>query len=203
MNDEGVIKFNCQWIKSPPLNGTWIKEITVWRDKLYESGLIGVNGEGIGYGNMSVRLQQNEFIISGSGTGKLKNLTEEHYALVTDYNVDENTLKATGPIIASSESLTHAMIYEQGSDINAVIHVHHLKLWKKLLKSLPATDENIEYGTPEMAKEIARLFNDHKLSQNRIFAMAGHSGGIVCFGKSLREAGDLLFNEIRLLNNVS
>src|SRR5258706_842202 len=203
MNEEGVIKFNCQWTKSTRIPGTWINDLTVWRDKLYQSGLIGVNEEGIGYGNISVRFQQNQFIISGSGTGKFNRLTKEHYALVTGYNVDENTLCATGPIIASSESLTHAMIYEYGSDINAVIHVHHLKLWKKLLKSLPATDENIEYGTPEMAKEIARLFNDHKLSQNRIFAMAGQSGGIVCFGKSLREAGDLLFSEIRFLNNVS
>ena len=194
MKEEGVIKFNCQWIKSAPLTGTWINDLTVWRDKLYKSGLIGVNEDGIGYGNISIRHQQNKFIISGSGTGKFKNLTEGHYALVTDYNVDENTLYATGPVIASSESLTHAMIYEYGSDINAVIHVHHLKLWKKLLKTLPATDENVEYGTPEMAKEIARLFKEQQLSQHKLFAMAGHSGGIVCFGKSLSEAGELLLN---------
>jgi len=196
MKEEGVIKFHCQWIKSPPLNATWIKDLSVWRDKLYESGLIGVNEEGIGYGNISIRFQQNEFIISGSGTGKFKKLGAEHYALVTDYNVNENTLCSTGPIMASSESLTHAMIYEYGSDINAVIHIHHLKLWKNLLKSLPSTHENIEYGTPEMAKEIGRLFNEQNLSQHKLFAMAGHSGGIVCFGRSLKEAGELLLNEL-------
>ena len=196
--EEGVIKFKCQWIKSGPLTGAWINDLTVWRDKLYQSGLIGVNEDGIGYGNISIRFQRNKFIISGSGTGKFKNLTEEHYALVTDYNVDENTLCSTGPIIASSESLTHAMIYEYGSDINAVMHVHQLKLWKKLLKHLPATDENIEYGTPEMANEIVRLFNEQNLSQHKLFAMGGHSGGIVCFGRSLSEAGELLLNQLAL-----
>jgi ribulose-5-phosphate 4-epimerase/fuculose-1-phosphate aldolase len=197
MNEEGVVKFNCQWTKSGPVRGAWLEDINFWRDKLYGLTLIGVNEEGIGYGNISTRFQQNEFIISGSGTGKLKKLGEEHYALVTDFNVAENTLHSTGPIIASSESLTHAMIYEYRGDVNAVIHVHHLKLWGKLLKSLPATAENIEYGTPEMAKEIARLFNEQKLYQHKLFAMAGHRGGIVCFGKRLEEAGELLLNELR------
>jgi ribulose-5-phosphate 4-epimerase/fuculose-1-phosphate aldolase len=198
MNEEGVIKFNCQWTKSAPLNGAWINDINPWRDKLYTSGLIGVTEDGIGYGNISIRFRQNEFLISGSGTGKFEKLTGEHYALVTDFNVDENTIHSTGPIIASSESMTHAMIYDNEEGINAVIHVHHLKLWEKLLKSLPATAENIEYGTPEMAKEIVRLFSEQKLSYNRLFGMAGHSGGIVCFGKSLIEAGELLFNELKL-----
>jgi ribulose-5-phosphate 4-epimerase/fuculose-1-phosphate aldolase len=116
---------------------------------------------------------------------------------VTDYNVGENTIHATGPIIASSESLTHAMIYEYADDIHAVIHVHHMELWKRLLNSRPATAENIEYGTPEMANEIGRLFNEKELSRHRIFAMAGHSGGIVCFGKSLHEAGKLLLDQIK------
>ena len=195
MNEEGVIKFNCQWTKSAPLDEVWIRDLNVWRDKLYRLGLIGVNEDGIGYGNISIRFQKNEFIISGSGTGKFKKLTEEHYALVTDYDVKKNTICSTGSIIASSESLTHAMIYEHASDVHAVMHVHHFKIWKKLLNTLPATAENIEYGTPEMAKEIARLFTEQKLSQHKIFAMAGHNEGIVCFGRNLPQAAELLLNE--------
>jgi ribulose-5-phosphate 4-epimerase/fuculose-1-phosphate aldolase len=195
MNEEGVIKFNCQWTRSAPLDEAWIKDLNVWRDKLYRRGLIGVNEDGVGYGNISVRLRKNEFIISGSGTGKFKKLTGEHYAWVTDYDVKKNAICSTGSIIASSESLTHAMIYEHASDVHAVMHVHHFKIWKKLLITLPATAENIEYGTPEMAEEIARLFNEQKLSQHKIFAMAGHNEGIVCFGKNLHQAGELLLNE--------
>jgi ribulose-5-phosphate 4-epimerase/fuculose-1-phosphate aldolase len=198
MNEEGVIKFNCQWTKSAPLNSVWIHDLNFWRDKLYTSSLIGATEDGIGYGNISIRFRQNEFIISGSGTGKLEKLNGEHYALVTGFAINENTIHSTGPIIASSESLTHAMIYDYSADIHAVIHVHHLKLWEKLLKSLPSTAENIEYGTPEMAKEIVRLFDEQKLSHHKLFAMAGHNGGIVCFGKSLEEAGELLMNKLRV-----
>jgi L-ribulose-5-phosphate 4-epimerase len=195
MKDEGVIKFNCQWTKSAPLDEAWIRELNFWRDKIYQLGLIGLNGDGIGYGNISIRFRKNQFIISGSGTGKFKKLTEEHYALVTDYDVEKNAISSTGSIIASSESLTHAMIYEHADDVHAVMHVHHFKTWKKLLNTLPATAENIEYGTPEMAKEIARLFNEQKLSQHKIFAMAGHYEGIVSFGMSLPQAAELLLNE--------
>ena len=201
MNDEGVIKFNCQWMRSAPLEEAWIRDLNIWRDRMYSLGLIGVNGDGIGYGNISIRFRKNEFIISGSGTGKFKKLTGEHYALVTDYNVKKNAIVSTGSTIASSESLTHAMIYEQAPDIHAVIHVHHFMLWKKLLNTLPATTEHIEYGTPEMAEEITRLFKEQNLSQNRIFAMEGHSEGIVCFGKDLRQAGELLLNEFRDVTN--
>jgi L-ribulose-5-phosphate 4-epimerase len=197
MNEEGVIKFNCQWTRSAPLEEIWIRDLNVWRNKLYHLGLIGVNEGGIGFGNISIRFRKNEFIISGSATGRLKELTAEHYALVTDYNVKNNSICSTGSVMASSESLTHAMIYEHASDVHAVIHVHQFKLWRKLLNTLPATAENIEYGTPEMAKEIGRLFNEQKLSQHRIFAMAGHNDGIVCFGKDLPHAAELLLHEIQ------
>jgi L-ribulose-5-phosphate 4-epimerase len=195
MSHEGVVKFNCQWTKSAPLDEAWIRDLNIWRDKLYQLGLIGLNEDGIGYGNISIRFLKNQFIISGSGTGKFKKLTGEHYALVTDYDVKKNAISSTGPLIASSESLTHAMIYEYASQVHAVMHVHHFKTWKKLLGTLPATAENIEYGTADMAKEIARLFNEQNLSQHKIFAMAGHNGGIISFGKNLGQAAEILLNK--------
>ncbi len=187
--------------KSAPLDEAWIRDLNAWRDKLYRLGLIGLNEDGIGYGNISIRFRKNQFIISGSGTGKFKKLTEEHYALVTDHNVKNNAISSTGSIIASSESLTHAMIYEHASDIHAVIHVHHFKTWEKLLNTLPATGENIEYGTPEMANEITRLFREQELFQHKIFAMAGHNGGIVSFGKDLDEAAEVLLNKFGDVTN--
>jgi ribulose-5-phosphate 4-epimerase/fuculose-1-phosphate aldolase len=195
MKEEGVIKFNCNWIKSEPLNVEDIKELNDWRDKLYNIGLIGVK-EGIGYGNISIRFQQNRFIITGSGTGKFKKLTAHHYTQVTDYNLEENTLTTTGPVKASSESLTHAAIYQCEKDINAVIHVHHFNLWNKLLKTFPATSSNVEYGTPAMAAEVLRLFTETNLSGHKIFAMAGHEEGIISFGKDLDEAGEILLEEL-------
>jgi L-ribulose-5-phosphate 4-epimerase len=95
-----------------PLDFELVKELNEWRNKLYASGLIGVNNDGSGYGNISIRYKGNKFIISGSATGKFKELRNEHYTLVTNYDLDKNTLTTVGPVKASSESLMHAMIYE-------------------------------------------------------------------------------------------
>ena len=193
MKGEGVIKFDCHWNRSEPLDEELITDLNYWRSKMYELGLIGVGEDGIGYGNISVRFQNNQFIISGSGTGKIKTLTGAHYALVTNHDIPNNRLWSTGSTIASSESLTHAMLYELAADVHAVIHVHHNELWRRLLKTAPSTADDIEYGTPAMAMEIARLFKEKDLAHEKMFAMGGHHGGVMFFGKDLAEAAEILF----------
>lgn len=193
---EGVIKFNSVWIKSKPIANNLITGINKYRNKLYKLGLIGETLDGIGFGNISQRYQKNTFIISGSGTGSFSRLTNKHYALVQHFNLEENTLTSTGQIVASSESLTHAVIYETQKNIHAVIHVHNKKLWKHLLQSLPATKKNISYGTVAMANEIKRLFAENDLIKHKIFAMAGHEDGVISFGKNFEEAFHILNNAI-------
>jgi ribulose-5-phosphate 4-epimerase/fuculose-1-phosphate aldolase len=199
--DEIGIKFNCHWVEEGPLDIKWIQELNEWRHKLYELGLIGVYANGIGYGNISVRFQHN-FIITGTATGKIRNLTGKHFTQVTDYDLERNSLTTVGPIKASSESLTHAVIYGYDKHIGAVIHVHHLKLWQTLLNHVPTTNANIEYGTTAMAKEIIKLFNETNLAERKIFAMAGHEEGIVSFGETLTDAAQVLLSELDSLNNV-
>ena len=53
------------------------------------------------------------------------------------------------------------------------------------------------YGTPEMAYEIVRLFKVSDVRSRQIFAMAGHEGGIVTFGENLEDAFDVLMRERR------
>jgi len=196
MKETGVIKFNCNWIKENPLDSELLRDLNLWRDKMFELGFIGVTEEGIGYGNMSVRFRENQFIITGSATGKLKKLGIEHYTKVVDYDLEKNSLTAIGPILASSESLTHAVIYEHDKNVNAVIHIHNLFLWKKLMDKIPSTNKNVEYGTPAMAKEIIRLFDQTDLKNKKILVMAGHEEGIISFGKNLNEAGNLLLKAL-------
>ena len=130
--DEGYIKFNCKWIKDKPiLTANKLFEINKWRDKLYKLGLIGAYDNGIGFGNISIRFKKNTFIITGSATGNLHVMNENHYVLVNKYNLAKNSLTCKGPIKASSESLSHAIIYECSSDTNAVIHIHNIHIWKK------------------------------------------------------------------------
>jgi L-ribulose-5-phosphate 4-epimerase len=191
MGETGVVKYNCTWINADPPDKEWLKDLIVWRDKFYTIGLIGEKN-GIGYGNISKRYKQNQFFITGSATGKIRILTNRHFTKVTDYDLDKNSLTVVGPVIASSESLTHAAIYQSDKNIHAVIHIHHLQLWEKLLNLIPSTKGEIEYGTPEMAVEIIRLFKNTDIKKKKILVMAGHKEGIVSFGRDIEEAGMVL-----------
>jgi ribulose-5-phosphate 4-epimerase/fuculose-1-phosphate aldolase len=192
---EGYIKFNCNWIKQE-FNED-ITEINKWRNKLYSLNLIGAYENGIGFGNISIR-EVNNFIITGSKTGGIENLTNNHFTKVTNWYFNKNNLTCEGPIEASSESLTHAAIYTSNSNINAVIHVHNLNLWEKLINKIPTTDEKAEFGTPEMAYEIMKLFRENQVTKKRILIMGGHKEGIISFGKNLEEAGNVLLDYFNL-----
>ena len=194
MIDEGYIKFQCHWIKAPPLRASQLKALQYWRAKLFALGLIGAYENGIGYGNISERNAADQFIISGSATGNLAKMVASHYAKVTQFDLESNALTCEGPVKASSESMTHGALYRLDSQIGAVIHVHHLQLWNELLDKVPTSDKEVPYGTPEMALEIVRLFNETDLPQKRILAMAGHREGIVTFGEDLNEAGKVLMD---------
>lgn len=196
MKETGVVKFNCNWIKEDPLDDDLLIELNLLRDKMFDLGFIGVNEEGIGYGNMSIRFCENQFIITGSATGKLKKLTNQHYTKVVDYDLGNNSLTAVGPIIASSESLTHAVLYKYNKNINAVIHIHNKGLWENQINKIPTTNKNVEYGTPAMAEEIIRLLNETNLKNHKILVMAGHEDGIVSFGKDLTEAENVLLKAL-------
>lgn len=182
MNEEGVIKYKGNWVKAGAVEGNWFHQLDAVRSRLYLQKLIGENQDGIGYGNISMRHHQNQFIISGTGTGCIEKLEPSHYTLVTGFDFEQNSLTATGPVMASSESLTHAMIYQTRPGVNSVIHVHHHELWNKLLKTHPSTSKLVPYGTPGMALEMQRLLLSYpNLS---VFAMGGHEEGIIAFGET-------------------
>ena len=198
---EGIIKFNCNWKEEKPLQANELQEINKWRGKLFKVGLIGAYKDGIGFGNISIRAENNSFIITGSGTGHMKNINENHFVTVTDYDLEKNCLTCKGPAIASSESLSHAVIYKCSPETNAVIHVHNLKMWKELLGKVPTTNKVIPYGTPEMANEIKRLFKESLVNEVKIIVMGGHEEGIISFGKTLEKAGGIILKKMRQLNN--
>lgn len=193
--DEGYIKFNTRWDKSPALPIRFIRNLNHWRDIFYDLNLIGAYENGVGFGNISARFGKSDhFIISGSGSGRFNPLTTDHYSLVTKIDIEHNTLDCRGPIVASSESMSHGIIYESCRTVQGVIHVHHLALWKKLLHRVPTTSHKAAYGTPAMAYEILRLLRESDLRNNKIFVMHGHEEGIFTFGDSLDEAGEILLD---------
>ncbi len=191
--DEGVVKYHCDWTFAEPVAVETIVDLMAWRDRLHSWGLIGVYDNGIGFGNVSVRLGNScQFIISGTQTAHLSTLGPELYCTVTEFNLEKNFLGCRGPVPASSESLTHAALYLHRDDVGGIIHVHNPQLWQQLLFQIPTTKKEVPYGTPGMAWEMFRLFEEENLGDRKILAMAGHEDGIICFGGCLDEAGLVL-----------
>ena len=120
---------------------------------------MGVDSNSVGFGNVSVRDGvSGNFYITGSATGGLPELTPTDCVRVVAYDFAKNWLRYEGVAIPSSESLTHAAIYESDPTTSAVIHCHDSGLWATLLDRAPTTSKSVAYGTPEMAYEIMRLF---------------------------------------------
>ncbi len=189
MRDEGIIKFDCRWTDGRAPVGELVSELIEYRQRLFNLNLIGVYPDGIGFGNISARSPgANEFFISASQTGHISPASFEHFSIVTKYSIEQNWLECHGPLKASSESLTHAMIYQAFPDVNAVIHVHHDLNWQRLQNLVPTTAARVAYGTPAMAAEVERLAREAQLAEHRIMIMAGHEDGIISFGQNLSEA---------------
>jgi ribulose-5-phosphate 4-epimerase/fuculose-1-phosphate aldolase len=197
--DEGYIKYNINWINEP-LKVAVPFQLIEWRDKMHELKQIGHYADiNIGYGNISVKTDDG-FLISGTQTGDVYPIKFEHFTLVTDYDIQANSVTCRGEIKASSESMTHAAVYEADNSINAIIHIHNQKLWELLMDKVPTTQKEVPYGTPEMANEIFRLFKETKVKEEKIIVMAGHDEGIISFGANLKEAGEILLDFLAKFN---
>jgi hypothetical protein len=205
--EEGAIKFDLQFNAAEPVSMEILYELNKWRSILWKHKLIGQDPgryEGYGFGNVSQRIApfdaecgKRAFVISGTQTGELEELDNNHYAIVTAWDTAHNQVIASGPVKPSSESLTHAMIYNLDNELRAVLHVHSPDIWKTAADhGIPVTDASIEYGTPEMALEVHRLFTETNVRQSRIFSMGGHEDGIVSFGHNVEQAGQALLQAL-------
>jgi ribulose-5-phosphate 4-epimerase/fuculose-1-phosphate aldolase len=119
------VKFTYQRARPDIAPFEEIAELNACRRKLLEHRLIGVDSNGVGFGNLSVRdgVSGNVYI-TGSATGGLPELTPTDCVRVVAYDFARNWLRYEGAAIPSSESLTHAAIYESDPTIFAVIHCH-------------------------------------------------------------------------------
>lgn len=183
---EGYVKFNCDWKQEQiSISELVLSQMDESRKLLFGLGLVGIYPDGIGYGNISVRINGLSFLITGTATGQFAQLDPQHYALVEGFDFAGNFISCSGLTKASAESLTHAAVYEILPETGAVVHVHSLELWEKYLNVLPTTSPEVEYGTPEMASAIQNCISE---STGNIIVMGGHREGILAFGHTLAEA---------------
>lgn len=205
---EGVIKFQVRWTEGDSISEEMIHEIRMVRKALFEKGLIGVGPDGIGFGNISRRcliptshqqdrMQQEGFLISGSQTGLLENPGPEGYSYVPEWSIPGNWVRCVGLAKASSESLTHAAIYEYSSLIQGVIHVHSAFLWNAWKDEFAETRKDVPYGTPAMAIETRRVMRSMVNGGTKgVLRMGGHADGILAWGASLEEAAQLILERM-------
>jgi L-ribulose-5-phosphate 4-epimerase len=188
--DEGYTKFICDWTECDLPEFKETAELCRWRQPLHDAGLIGIYADvGIGFGNISMRVGLSpEFLVSGTQTGHLRDVGPQHFALVTYVDPERNRVCCRGAVQASSESMTHAALYQMASSITAVVHVHSKQLWYLLRGRIPTTDKNVAYGTPEMAKEFAKLWHESDLQTTGIAVMGGHEEGLVSVGATMAAA---------------
>jgi L-ribulose-5-phosphate 4-epimerase len=191
MDETGYIQYKIDWTESQAPNIADVERLIRWRQTLFEANLVGVDQNGVGFGNISERTDRG-FLISGTQTGLLPELEPTHFSHVTEYDISENRIRCYGLCKASSEALSHAILYEADPEIGAVIHVHSASNWQRLLNDLPTTDPAAEAGTVEMATEIGRLFDDSELPVGRVLVMGGHRDGLMSFGRNLDEAGSAI-----------
>lgn len=211
MHNDGVVKYRSDHVNGPPLQHMLLKSLDAVRTFLFQQRLTGQTEAGIGYGNISLRQKPGAkpFIISATSTGGIEHLGSEGYSLVHEYSLQDNWLRSHGPKGASSESLTHAGIYEAKDAVNCIAHIHNERLFRILSNfgaprihtnyqkqdiALLCTPQSAAYGTPEIAlaaKSVAAQGPD-----KGIIVMLGHLDGIIVYAKNIGELQSILKNLI-------
>jgi ribulose-5-phosphate 4-epimerase/fuculose-1-phosphate aldolase len=206
LREEGVIKFDFRHARESLDRNRYadlVCALIAWREILALTGLVGQDRaryEGAGYGNVSVRvgrpsmgLGRRSFLITGTQTSGKHCIGLDDFCVVESYDFDGNRLVSKGLTQPSSESMTHGAVYDLGPHIRSVLHAHSPVLWSRRHElRLPETSPAVPYGTPEMAREVQRLYRDGVFAERRVLAMGGHEDGVVAFGRSPEDAGQAL-----------
>lgn len=206
MSHEGVVQFEVDHERRELQSrryGELACELIAWREIMALTGLVGQEPGrygGAGYGNVSARvgprgnpIGRRAFLITGSQTSGKRSIGLADFALVDGYDFSANRVRSRGRVMPSSESMTHAAAYDASPLVRCVLHAHSPVLWRRRRSlGLPETDPSVPYGTPEMAREVGRLYRETVLPERQILAMGGHEDGIVVLGRTPEDAGGVL-----------
>ncbi|MEO0424840.1 MAG: class II aldolase/adducin family protein [Pseudomonadota bacterium] len=197
--DEGVIKFRSDLERAPPpAEDSTLLGLNAWRSRLFDARLIGEYVDaGVGYGNVSAKLANGHVLMTGTQTGHLPRLKPSNYTEVIAYDLQANRVRARGPVEPSSETLAHMALYAAIPSCGAVFHVHDAQAWQRYRDDWPTTGTDVAYGTPAMAGELGRLYRETRFAEDRIAIMGGHEDGIIAWGRTLDEAGEVLLRRLR------
>lgn len=154
--------------------------------RVYDKGFVAAND-----GNISVRLSENEFLVTPTGISKGFMSPDMIIKVDGEGNVLDGHFKPT------SEIKMHLRVYKERPDIESVVHVHPPYATAFAIAGLPLDQATMpesvvllgtipvaEYGTPsteEIPDSVARYVHDHNgvLLENH---------GALTWGKNLEQA---------------
>ena len=187
-NGEGYVKYTAEHRMAPAITVPHWAELNEARTKLHHLGLVGANADGVSFGNLSIRLQGDQFLISGTATGASPVLDPDHYCLISSFDIERNRVLSTGPVQPSSESMTHGAVYRSCPGANTVMHIHSREIFDGMVRDrFPATPENAAYGTPEIALAIGNCVQALDSDEGCI-VLLGHDEGVIAYGPSVERA---------------
>lgn len=208
---EGVIRFDVRHDPRPLDERAFAetaRSLAAWREILAHLRLLGrdpARYAGLGYGNVSARVGpfgdagrgRRRFLVTGTQTAGCAHATLREFCLVEAWDVAANSVTSSGLVQPSSESLTHAALYDASPATRVVLHAHAPDLWRQARAlGIPVTDAAAVNGTPAMAFEVARLYREGTLASTRIAAMGGHEDGVIALGATAEEAGGVLVRHV-------
>lgn len=170
-----------------------------WRAVFKRLGLLGQDPErygGLGFGNLSSRdrARSGAFLVTASQTAAAPELTDDDLVHVTHSDPARFWVDAKGHQPPSSETLTHAMIYQADPAIGWVFHAHSPDIWQRAGElSLPATPADVAYGSAAMAAAVAEVLAGHHV-RPITFVTLGHQDGVFACGAGVEETGGALLS---------
>jgi L-fuculose-phosphate aldolase len=162
------------------------KKICEVGKRVYDKGLVAAND-----GNISVRISDNEFLITPTGVSKGFMTPEMIIKVDGEGKVLEGEYKPT------SEMKMHLLVYKERPDIDAIVHVHPPYATAFAIAGIPLNQaimpESVvyigtvpvaEYGTPS-TKEVADAVKKH-VHHHQGVLLENH--GALTWGKDLEHA---------------
>lgn len=137
------------------------KQICDIGKRIYDRKMVAAND-----GNISVKLNDNEFLCTPTGVSKGYMTPEQ----ICKIDIKGNVIEANGDFRPSSEIKMHLRVYEKRPDIGAVVHAHPIFCTSFAAAGIPLTRPIIseavmflggvpvaEYGTPSTMEIPDRL----------------------------------------------
>lgn len=195
---EGVIRFGYRLAPlGVPIDAALLRRLNAWRHILRRTDLIGETPErygGNGFGNVSARERPGggAFVITASQTGRLAALEPEQFVRITACDIERFNACAEGALPPSSETLTHAALYQAAPEVQWVLHGHSPDIFRAAhALGLPTTPADVEYGTAQMARAVAEVIPS-AAGAPFVFVSLGHEDGVFACGAQADGAGAAL-----------